>query len=96
MVKLLRNVYLNLQHVQDSSSIEIKLSMNLAWILPCRARWLMQKPAVPQAYSMLYETPATPYAGMTTSNLADQLSNKSSVIRQAQNMLRGALGNYLI
>jgi hypothetical protein len=39
--------------------------MNLAWILPCRARWLLHKPTVSQALSMLRETPATPYAGMT-------------------------------
>ena len=39
--------------------------LSFDWIPPCRARWLLHKPTVTQAHSMLCETPATPCAGMT-------------------------------
>ena len=45
--------------------IATKLSILPAWIPPCRAHWLLHKPAVTQAHSMLCETPAPPSAGMT-------------------------------
>ena len=36
-----------------------------AWVLPCKARWLLHKPTVTQAHSMLCVIPDLPSAGMT-------------------------------
>ena len=47
------------------SNVIIKLSISSAWIHPCSARWLLHKPCVSQAQSMLCETPATPFTDMT-------------------------------
>ena len=49
-----------------NSHIEVtQRNLRLNWIPPCRAHWLLHKPTVTQAHSMLCETPAKPCAGMT-------------------------------